>query len=197
MILCRDSRTDPFAPFRYCDDDPVDGSDPTGLELQVQLQRDDFYVAPHQSAETAARLQPSTLRVYDNGKLVLTARANENGFLAGRFSMGVKQGEYKLLPKGDAWGPGGRPETQPSITGHSPGLKPGQPNNSYKQPAEIHEAGATGRGPDSSACVTTAVPVVERIRELMMRDVSKHETSKMTIIDGHEVRRATPVKKGE
>src|SRR2546430_15871678 len=55
--------------FRYCADDPVDHTDPMGLELQVQLQRDDYTVAPHQTAETAARLAAGTLRIYDNGKL--------------------------------------------------------------------------------------------------------------------------------
>src|SRR5213082_3482633 len=68
--------------YRYCGDDPVDRNDPMGLELQVELRRDDYYVAPHQAAETAARLAPGTLSVYDNGKLILKARANENGFLA-------------------------------------------------------------------------------------------------------------------
>jgi RHS repeat-associated protein len=145
--------------FRYCHNDPIDLTDPMGLDPEFWLIWD--YVVPPNSFE--ARRAPGDLYVKDNGKFTWLGRANQNAFMGN--SQGVKQGYYKLVPRGDSWGRG-YPSDQPAITGKQPGLKPGQPNESYKNPALVHEKGRDGQ-PDSKACVTCNGETVERVKQIM------------------------------
>jgi RHS repeat-associated protein len=149
-----------FNLFRYCGNDPIDFTDPMGLNPEFWLIRD--YVAPPNSFE--ARRAPSDLYVKDNHKYTWLGRTNENGFIGN--AQGVKQGNYNLVPKGDSWGLGRYPSDQPAITGKQPGLKPGQPNETYKNPALVHEKSHDGR-PDSTACVTCDSKTEDRVKQIM------------------------------
>jgi RHS repeat-associated protein len=146
--------------FRYCHNDPIDNVDPMGLDPEFWLIRD--YVAPPNSFE--ARRAPADLYVKDNNKYTWLGRTNENGFIGN--AQGVKQGDYKLVPKGDSWGPGRYKPDQPAITGKQPGLKPGQPNETYKNPALVHEKSNDGRA-DSTACVTCSSKTEDQVKQIM------------------------------
>jgi uncharacterized protein RhaS with RHS repeats len=142
--------------YGYVLNDPVNWIDPLGLDLDVYVDRD-----------YADRRSPGNIKAVENGKTICSGRANENPFYPN--SQGVKAGSYDLKQKGDSWGPGRYPSTQPAITG--PGnLKPGQPNNSYVNPALIHTKGTTPGRPDSSACVTVDDKVNQKIMDALGRN---------------------------
>jgi RHS repeat-associated protein len=175
---------DPANIYRFCNNNAVNRIDPLGLEAHIWLQRDDYYVPHDTSASTAARLAPGTYSIVDNGKVLYRTRANEGPF--GKGSMGVKAGDYDLRPKGGLWGPiapGEFTADQPAITGKAPGLKPGQPNQSYKKPALVHKLGV------STACVTVCDEAVTKTKQLMMRDIKNGETTQMHIRDGTQLRK--------
>ena len=146
--------------FRYCRNDPEDITDPMGLDPEFWLIRD--YVG-HPANSFEARRAAGDLYVRDNGTYTSLGRTNENSFRGQ--SMGVKQGDYKLVPRGERWGPG-YPSDQPAITGKQAGLKPGQPNESYKNPALVHEKDPSGKA-DSTACVTCNPETVARVKQIM------------------------------
>ena len=147
--------------FRYCGDDPVDRTDPTGLDSDVYLYR-----------EYADRDAPGRYVIYnDVHKQIYSGPANRNPFYAN--THGVRAGDYTLQPKGTRWGPIGKkdfPADQPAITGSARGLKPGQPNSSYRLPALVHYALPFGRGADSAGCVTVAQDAVDKTKEVMGQD---------------------------
>jgi hypothetical protein len=152
--------------FRYCHNDPLDLTDPMGLDPEFWLIRD--YAGLANSSE--ARRAAADLYVKDNGRYEHLGRTNENGFRGN--SQGVRQGDYKLIPKGDSWGAGKYPADQPAITGNQAGLKPGQPNSSYKAPALVHKAGQPGQA-DSLACVTCSPETEARVKQIMRDNDNK------------------------
>jgi RHS repeat-associated protein len=156
--------------FRYVSDDPVDLSDPFGLDSDVFLIR-----------EYANRDAPSKYVIRnDAGKQVYSGNANQNPFFKG--THGIRQGEYTLQQRGNTWGKG-YPADQPAITGTGAGLKPGQPNSSYKAPALVHKALPYGSGPDSAACVTVSDEAVSLTKEVMAHDRSLGATTRMHIVE--------------
>src|SRR5205085_8579108 len=119
--------------------------------------------------EYADRDAPGRYVIYnDKNKQIYSGPANQNPFYAG--THGVRAGDYTLQPKGDRWRRGKYPSDQPAITGSAPGLKPGQPNSTYHQPALVHKALPFGSGADSAACVTVPQEAVDKTKEVMSQD---------------------------
>ncbi len=151
--------------FRYCHNDPIDFTDPMGLEGEVFLYRD-----------TADRRSPGTYVVYENGTKRYESRANVNGFMKdqnGNLTRGIPKGDYTLQPK---TADGRYPAGQPAITGREPGLKPGQPTRDYKPDSVlVHEKGAPGQ-PDSLSCVTCDREAVDLTKQVMDRNLNKGGT---------------------
>jgi len=151
--------------FRYCHNDPIDFTDPMGLEGEVFLYRD-----------TADRRSPGTYVVYENGTKRYEGRANVNGFMkdqSGNLTRGIPKGDYTLQPK---TADGRYPAGQPAITGREPGLKPGQPTRDYKPDSVlVHEKGAPGQ-PDSLSCVTCDREAVDLTKQVMDRNLNKGGT---------------------
>jgi len=149
--------------FRYCHNDPIDFTDPMGLEGEASLYRD-----------VADRSSPGNYVLRENGKVVYTGRANINGFMKddhGNQTRGIPKGDYTLQPKQQD---GVYKAGQPAITGQ--GLKPGQPTPDYKPDAVlVHEKGPLGE-PDSKACVTLDREGVDRTKEVMDRNLDKGGT---------------------
>lgn len=154
--------------YGYVGNNPVNWIDPLGLDLDVYVERD-----------YADRRSPANYRAVEDGKTIARGRANENPFLPGKFSQGVLVGTYSLLPKGDGWGKGIYPSTQPAITGIGENLKPGQPNSSYKAPALIHRKRTDGK-PDSLACVTVSAENERITMEALARNP---DSSRVHIIE--------------
>jgi RHS repeat-associated protein len=174
--------------FRYTGDDPVDRSDPTGLDSDIYLIR-----------EYPDRNAPGQYQVYNGAhKLVYKGSANLNPFYAG--THGVAAGEYKLVAKGKGWGSGVFDEHQPAITGYASGLKPGQPNKSYTHgPALVHKANPYGAGPDSAGCVTVDPIGEAKTKQVMEADGKANGVTRFHIRERErksgerEVRRAESV----
>jgi hypothetical protein len=149
--------------FRYCHNDPIDFTDPMGLEGEAWLYRD-----------VADRSSPGNYVLRENGKAVYTGRATVNGFMKddhGNQTRGIPKGDYTLQPKQQD---GVYKAGQPAITG--PGLKPGQPTPDYRPDAVlVHEKGPPGQ-PDSKACVTLDREGVDRTKEVMDRNLDKGGT---------------------
>jgi RHS repeat-associated protein len=166
--------------FRYCGNDPLDFTDPMGLEGEVLLIRD-----------SANRTAPGTYIIKEDGVELMRTRANENGFFTknqrtGQLYQGIKKGDYILLPKAED----GKIYKQgtPAITGSKPGLQPGQPNASYYPgSALVHEKGPSGE-PDSRACVTVSREAADRTKEVMDRNLERGGTTFRIVepkTDGH------------
>src|SRR4030095_1202154 len=117
---------DDYNLFRYCHNDPIDLTDPMGLEGEIYLYRD-----------AADRSSPGRYVIYENGTKLYDGRANVNGFMKddrGNQTRGIPKGDYTLQPKQSD---GVYPKGQPAITGREPGLKPGQPTKDYKPDAVL------------------------------------------------------------
>jgi RHS repeat-associated protein len=151
--------------FRYCHNDPIDFTDPMGLEGEVFLYRD-----------AADRRAPGTYVIYENGTKRYEGRANVNGFMKdqnGNLTRGIPKGDYTLQPK---TADGRYLAGQPAITGREPGLKPGQPTRDYKPDSVlVHEKGAPGQ-PDSLSCVTCDKEAVDLTKQVMDRNLNKGGT---------------------
>jgi RHS repeat-associated protein len=149
--------------FRYCHNDPLDLTDPMGLEGEAWLYRD-----------VADRSSPGKYVLTENGKVRYTGRANVNGFMKdghGIQTRGIPKGDYTLQPKQQD---GVYKAGQPAITGQN--LKPGQPTRDYQPDAVlVHEKGPPGQ-PDSKACVTLDREGVDRTKEVMDRNLDKGGT---------------------
>jgi RHS repeat-associated protein len=151
--------------YRYCRSNPVNRTDPLGLDSSIYLIRD------YQDRDA-----PGDYIIYDRGKRIDGGRANVNPFHPGKH--GVRAGPYTLQPKGKEWGAGRFPANQPAITGSAPGLKPGQPNKTYVAPALVHYEGGTGQGrPDSDGCVTVNPRTEQLTTEIVNRNAEAGETT--------------------
>jgi RHS repeat-associated protein len=146
--------------FRYCHNDPLDLTDPMGLEGEIYLYRD-----------SADRSAAGKYVISENGKILYTGRANVNGFMKddrGNQTRGIPKGDYTLQPK---QADGVYLKGQPAITGRQHGLKPGQPTRDYKEDSVlVHEKGPPGR-PDSRACVTCDREAVNLTKQVMDRNL--------------------------
>jgi RHS repeat-associated protein len=156
--------------FRYCYNDPLDLTDPMGLEGEIWLIRD-AVAPPNTSAERRA---PGAYIIKENGMQIYAGRANEHGFMKdqrGNLTRGIPKGDYTLQPK---LKDGVYPAGQPAITGQ--GLKPGQPTRDY-QPDSVLVHGKDPSGqPDSRGCVTCDQEGVQRTKEVMDRNLDKGGT---------------------
>ena len=188
--------------YRYCGNDWANKSDLMGLDWEVLFIRD-YVGAPPNSPK--ARTAPGTWSIVDSAakKTVYATRANENGFLPLRnnpnvSSQGVREGDYKLLPRGDSWGKSnitGVTREQPSITGKQPGLKPGQPDKSYGEPVMAHLPGAPGQA-DSRGCPTMNAQGIARTEQAMKENMKNGAETRIHIQDGRP-NRAQPVTDGK
>jgi hypothetical protein len=151
-----------------------------GLAPEVFLIRD--YVPAVSISPAPASRAAGTYFIIDNGKMLGSWRANkggENDFIR---NSGIKPGRYMILPKAED---GKRyKKGQPAVTGLAPGLKPGQPNNSYPPgSALIHGPGPT------AGCIT-----VPPEAEAMTRDLMNQNSGKLRLqIENGESNRAVPV----
>ncbi len=182
--------------YRYVSNDPLDKTDPMGLEGEVVIYREDG---------RASLNNPSV--IFENGKTVASFRANENGFIrldSGQ-TRGPRSGTYSLLPKQNAQPGDSFPNGQPSITAKQyadstkANYAPGRAGPEYKAEGtvRVHNKSSDGQ-PDSTACVTACAPAVDRVTKLMNDNVNTGGTKIIFIdgkqtLDGREVRRAEPV----
>jgi RHS repeat-associated protein len=174
--------------YRYCGNDPIDKSDPLGLDSDIYLYRD-----------YADRDAPGRYVIHNSAhKQIYSGPANQNPFF--KDTHGVAAGEYKLAPKGTGWGRGVFDEHQPAITGYADGLKPGQPNKSYTHgPALVHKGNPYGTGPDSAGCVTVDSIGEGKTKEVMADDRKTNGVTRFHIRERQrkpgepEIRRAQSV----
>jgi uncharacterized protein RhaS with RHS repeats len=149
--------------FRYCHNDPIDFTDPMGLQGEIYVIRD-----------SADRRSPATYVIMENGKHLYVGRANVNGFMnddRGNQTRGIPKGDYTLQPKVED---GRYPAGQPAITGQ--GLKAGQPTRDYQPDSVlVHGKDPSGK-PDSKACVTCDSDAVQKTKEVMDRNLDKGGT---------------------
>jgi RHS repeat-associated protein len=182
--------------FRYCHNDPLDLTDPMGLEGEVIIYREDGSSSTNNQAI-----------IFDKGRSVASFRANENGFirLDSGPTRGPRSGEYSLLLKVNAKPGDSFPNGQPSITAKQyadpskANYAPGRAGPEYKAEGtvRVHEKSSDGR-PDSTGCVTACAPAVARVTKLMNDNMNNGGTKIIFVdrkqaVDHHEVRRAEPV----
>jgi RHS repeat-associated protein len=185
-----------FNLFRYVHNDPLDLTDPMGLEGEVIIYREDGRSSTNNQAI-----------IVDKGRSVASFRANENRFirLDNGPTRGPRSGEYSLLPKVNAKPGDSFPNGQPSITAKQyadpskANYAPGRAGPEYKAEGtvRVHEKSSDGR-PDSTGCVTACAPAVDRVTKLMNDNMNNGGTKVIFVdgkqpVDGHEVRRAEPV----
>ena len=182
--------------YRYCGNDPIDFTDPMGLQGQVIIYREEGRSSVNNQAI-----------IFENGKAISSFRANENGFirLESGLTRGPQSGEYCLLPKINAKAGDSFPNGQPSITAKQyadpskANYAPGRAGSDYKAEGtvRVHEKSSDGR-PDSTGCVTASPTAVERVTKLMNDNMNNGGTKIIFVdgkrmVDGHEVRRGEPV----
>jgi RHS repeat-associated protein len=182
--------------YRYVGNDPLDRSDPTGLDGEVVIFRPEGRTSVDNDGV-----------IFENGRAVASFRANENGFipLSSGPTRGPRRGEYVLLPKINAKPGDSFPNGQPSVTARpyadstKPNYAPGRAGPDYRAEGtvRVHKKSSDG-SPDSTGCVTACAPAVDRVTKLMNDNIDSGGTRIILIdgkqtVDGHEVRRAEPI----
>ena len=182
--------------YRYVGNDPLDRSDPTGLDGEVVIFRPEGRTSVDNDGV-----------IFENGRAVASFRANENGFipLSSGPTRGARRGEYVLLPKINAKPGDSFPNGQPSVTARpyadssKPNYAPGRAGPDYRAEGtvRVHKKSSDG-SPDSTGCVTACAPAVDRVTKLMNDNIDSGGTRIILIdgkqtVDGHEVRRAEPI----
>jgi len=158
--------------YTYVNQNPWTFFDPEGLEALLAVLRD------------GGRNSPGTMTISENGKVIATARVNENGYIGN--ANGLRPGTYSVLPKnnfeaGDRYDNG-----QPSVTApqyadpKSKNYTPGKAGPDYpKGTVRIHEKSINGK-PDSTGCVTADPKTVALVKQVMDRNTNNGGT-KLTV----------------
>jgi hypothetical protein len=160
--------------YRYCHNDPVNKSDPSGLDAYFQLMRDPYV------AGSNPRLAAATMRIFENGKFKGAVRVNEHGFYDNR--QGIPAGHYLVLPKRES---GDYAKGTPAVTSPSLRDKPGATTAGHEEGAVlIHGEGGY---PDSSACLTLNPAALKLATDVFNRN---QNSSTLDVSNGPEVSRA-------
>ncbi|HMJ04901.1 MAG TPA: RHS repeat-associated core domain-containing protein [Chthoniobacterales bacterium] len=172
--------------YRYCHNDPVNKSDPFGLDAEFTLMRD-----PYVSGENP-RLSAGIMSITENGRFMGSMRVNENGFYPNR--QGIPAGNYVVLPKAQD---GNFKAGTPAVTSPSMRDKPGETTAGHKE-GDVLIHGEEKRGePDSRACITCGPAGLKTATDVFNR--SKDSTT-MKVYNGpevskpNEIPRALPLK---
>ncbi len=173
--------------YRYVSNDPLDKTDPMGLDAQFTLIRDPY------DSDANPRLSAGTMRITENSHFVAAIRVNENGFYPKR--QGVPPGNYLVLPKrqdGESFKKG-----TPAVTSPERKSEPGATTAGHEEGMVlIHGEGPKGQ-PDSRACITCNPAGLKAVNEVFNRNKDS------TTLDVHngpktqngepEIRKAIPI----
>jgi RHS repeat-associated protein len=160
---------------RYVSNDPLDKTDPMGLDAWLTLNRD--YVDP--TSGEKQRNAAGTLSVFEgptfrNARFQFSTRANENGYEPG--TNGLYAGTYRILPRTDYQKWDHFKNGTPAVTalGES---NPGDAGHGYHN-VYIHPKGADSSKSDSRGCITVCGEAANQIKQVMDRN----ENTTLTII---------------
>ena len=173
--------------FRYCGDDPVDDSDPFGLDAEFTLMRDPYIAGQNPRASSGI------MTITENGKFMGSMRVNAKGFYPDR--QGIPAGNYVVLPKAQK---GNFPKGTPAITSPSMRDKPGATSAGHPEGSVLIHVEGKQEGPDSRACVTCGPAGLKLATDVFNRN---EDSTTMRIYNGpavskpNEIPRAIPVVK--
>ncbi len=171
--------------FRYCHNDPLDLTDPMGLDAEFVLIRDMY-------TGTNPRLSAGIMNVYENGRFMGAARVNANPFYPNR--QGIPAGRYLVLPKAED---GNYKRGTPAITAPQFRDQPGRATAGHEQgDILIHPEGPRGQR-DSKGCQTVSQQAYNGIKAVFDRNqdsTRKTVRNGAAVPKGMEVRRALPAK---
>jgi RHS repeat-associated protein len=175
--------------YRYGNGDPVNGSDPFGLDAEFTLMRDPYV----SGANANPRLSAGIMSITENGKFMGSMRVNAKGFESGR--QGIPAGRYVVLPKAED---GRFPKGTPAVT--SPSLKdqPGATTAGHKQGDVLIHGEGKKEEPDSRACITCGPAGLKLATDVFNRN---KDSTTMKVYNGpkvskpNEIPRAIPVPK--
>ena len=173
--------------YRYVANDPLDKTDPMGLDAEFTLMRDPY------DAGANPRLSAGTMRITENGRFVAAIRVNENGFYPKR--QGVPPGKYVVLPKRED-GASFKKGT-PAVTSPERKSEPGATTAGHEEGMVlIHGEGPKGQQ-DSRACITCNPAGLKTVNEVFNRN---KDSTTLEVHNGPktqngepEIRKAIPI----
>jgi RHS repeat-associated protein len=167
--------------YRYCHNDPVNKSDPTGLDARFIVQRD------RSQKDQNRRDTPGIMHVYENGKYKASVRVNSNGYQnddKGNPTHGLREGQYVVLPKPKSQltgAPGEFKEGTPSVTGRDFLNQPGRAASDYKPTVRMHAESLSGQ-PDSRGCIAMPAQWANFITSIVNRQTANGESVTLQVV---------------
>ncbi len=175
--------------YRYVSNDPLDKTDPMGLDALFDLVRDAY------TEDQNPRRSAGIMFIYENGRYLGAARVNQNGFTTTPYRQGIPAGRYAVLPKAED---GNFKKGTPAVTGLQYQNEPGRATRSHQQgDILIHPKGSKDGEPDSRGCQTVSGSCFGAIKSVMERNLgttTERVQNGPQISGGVRVERALPVK---